>query len=89
MVSLICPTVLLMTGGVVAVPAVAKMRPLGNPRFARFSRLKNSERNWRLIRSVIGVLLVITMSNLAIPGACSVSRPAFPIKEPPSCAELL
>ena len=66
----------------VFVPEVEEVKVirLGVLKFARFSRLKISARNWRESRSCNLVVLKAEKSHVARPGPVSVSRPRLPKK---------
>jgi hypothetical protein len=53
---------------------------LGVLKFARFSRLKISARNYSCSRSLIAVSFNTEKSHVASPGPMNVSRPALPYK---------
>ena len=69
---------------VVINPAEGLTAPLektvafGVPKLVWFSRLKNSARNCRLIRSVMAVVLNSEASTSAKPGPLYTPRPKFP-----------
>src|SRR5258708_5271153 len=63
----------------VMVPCAADpILPFGSPKFARFSALKNSERNCRPIFSVSAKSLSAPRSQVPSPGPIRMLRPAFP-----------
>ena len=63
--------------GLGVVAAELNTTAFGVAKFAWFSRLKNSARNWRFTRSEIAVFLSKEASTSANPGPMSTSLPAF------------
>src|SRR5271169_6269703 len=70
--------VLVIAPAVPETPVGVKTIRFGVLKFARFSRLKSSARNWIVSRSLTAVFLIVEKSHVASPGPLTESLPRFP-----------